>query len=139
MSIDNFLITDNLSSQLAEQGITINNCRPGEQFEALIDFEEKYFGSYPGWLEKYHALKESDDIADAIVAFSSKDGEEEILGAVLIFSPVGNNQISKDIPWPKVIGERIGGLGFVGVKRRFPFAGGRASGWVVEKRLTQSS
>ena len=117
MSIDGFAVTDDLSVRLAEQGITINNCREGEQFDALIDFENKYFGSYPGWVEKYQGLKDSDDIADAIVAFNVAAGE--ILGAVLIFSPGGNNQISKDIPWPKVIGDRIGGLGFVGVKREF--------------------
>jgi len=128
--INDFVIRDNLSSELAAQGITINNCAPGAQFERLLDFEEKHFGAYPGWVEKYQALRESDDIADAIVAFvpppptngaganaAAATDVGEILGAVLIFSPAGNNQISKDIPWPKVIGDRIGGLGFVGVNR----------------------
>jgi len=111
MDIDSFTPNDNWNAQLKESGVTVSNCRP-DQFEALIDFEERYFGNYPGWVEKYHALKSADDISDALIAHDS----EGILGAVLIFSPVGNNQLSKDIPWPKVIAERTGGLGFVGVK-----------------------
>ncbi|KAI5803125.1 glycoside hydrolase superfamily, partial [Geopyxis carbonaria] len=110
MRIDNFRAADDISTGLANNGITIETCRT-EQFESLMDFEEKHFGSYPGWVEKYHSLRGSDDIADALIAYN----EHGILGAVIIYSPVGNNQISKDIPWPKVIDERIGGLGFVSV------------------------
>jgi beta-N-acetylhexosaminidase len=102
-----------LSTQLAEQGITINNCRL-DQFTKLLEFEERFFGHYPGWVEKYRQLKETGDEADAILAF--KEGGD-ILGAVLVFSEAGNNQIARDIPWPRVIGNRTGGLGFVGVKR----------------------
>ncbi|KAI5791556.1 glycoside hydrolase superfamily [Pyronema domesticum] len=105
-----------LSTQLAEQGITINNCRL-DQFSQLLEFEEIFFGHYPGWVEKYRQLKETGDEADAIVAF--KEGGE-ILGAVLVFSEAGNNQIARDIPWPRVIGNRTGGLGFVGVKPTDP-------------------
>lgn len=113
MHIDNFTITDDLSTELAERGITIDNCKP-EQYNALMEFEHRHFISYPGWTEKYAGLRATDDIADALIAYN----QDEILGAVLIFSPVGNNQIARDIPWPKAIGDRVGGLGFVSVKRK---------------------
>lgn len=113
MKIDNFSITDNLSAELAERGITINNCRP-EQYDALMEFENRHFITYPGWTEKYAGLKVTNDIADALIAYN----QEEILGAVLIYSPVGNNLIARDIPWPRAIGDRVGGLGFVSVKRK---------------------
>lgn len=45
--------------------------------------------------------------------------QEGILGAALVFSPVSNNQMSKDIPWPKMLGERNGGLACVSVGRKF--------------------
>lgn len=112
MYIDAFLPPDSLSAELEQKRIAIANCRP-DQFDKLMAFENAHFGEYPGWTEKYQALKQTDDIADALIAYNP---EGEILGAVLVFSPMGNNQIAKDIPWPKAIGERIGGLGFVSVK-----------------------
>lgn len=112
MHIENFKVTDNLSAELAERGITINNCRP-DQYEALMEFENRHFMTYPGWTEKYAGLQATNDIADALIAYN----QEEILGAVLIFSPVGNNPIARDIPWARAIGDRAGGLGFVSVKR----------------------
>lgn len=60
----------------------------------------------------------SSDIADAVLAFSNNS----IVGAALVFSGVGNNQISKDIPWPRVIGERVGGLACVGMGRRCSYS-----------------
>lgn len=114
MDIDSWAPPETILGPLEAKGISFSRCTP-EQFEALIDFEMKNFGTYPGWVEKYQTLKDTDDIADAILATS----REGILGAALVFSPVSNNQMSKDIPWPKMMGERNGGLACVSVGRQF--------------------
>ncbi|KAF8471912.1 glycoside hydrolase superfamily [Kalaharituber pfeilii] len=114
MDIDNWSPPESILRPLQAKGVVFSRCTP-EQFEALIEFEVKNFGSYPGWVEKYQTLKDTDDIADAVLATS----QEGILGAALVFSPVSNNQMSKDIPWPKMLGERNGGLACVSVGRDF--------------------
>ncbi|CAZ81399.1 unnamed protein product [Tuber melanosporum] len=111
MQIDTWSIPEGGMPPLYEKGVSFSCCN-ADQFDALIEFEEKNFGTYLGWVDKYQALKATDDIADAMIAYTS----QEIVGAALIFSPVGNNQISKDIPWPKMIGERVGGIACMGVK-----------------------
>jgi len=102
----------------APPGITISPCRP-EQFPSLITFIQQHFGSFPGWVEKYSSLRDTDDIADAILARRADaggDGSGAVVAAAVIYTPVGNSQISKDIPWARTLGERVGGIGLVGVK-----------------------
>lgn len=111
MQIDTWSVPEGGMPPLYEKGVSFGCCN-ADQFDALIEFEEKNFGTYLGWVDKYQALKTTDDIADAMIAYTSQG----IVGAALIFSPVGNNQISKDIPWPKMIGERVGGIACMGVK-----------------------
>ena len=114
MQIDHWSLPEGVMPPLYEKGVSFGCCT-ADQFNALIEFEERNFGTYPGWVEKYQTLKATDDIADAMIAYTSQG----IVGSALIFSPVGNNQISRDIPWPKVIGERVGGMACVGVGREF--------------------
>ncbi|KAK6344211.1 hypothetical protein TWF696_007853 [Orbilia brochopaga] len=110
LDIDKWRQPEDVFGPLSNQGITFGACSPAV-FEDLIQFEDKHFSTYPGWVEKYRALKDTDDIADAVLAFSNNS----IVGAALVFSGVGNNQISRDIPWPRVIGDRVGGLACVGM------------------------
>lgn len=114
MEIENWTVPDGIIGPLQEKGVSFACCNP-DQFEALLDFEEKNFCTYTGWVEKYHSLKATDDIADAMIAYTNQG----IVGAAFIFSPVGNNQMSKDVPWPKMIGERVGGLACLGVGREY--------------------
>lgn len=113
MKIDNWTVPEGIFGPLQEKGVSFGCCN-ANQFDALLDFEEKNFSTYTGWVEKYHSLKATDDIADAMIAYTS----EGIVGAAFIFSPVGNNQMSRDVPWPKIIGERVGGLACLGVGRK---------------------
>ncbi|KAH0543377.1 hypothetical protein FGG08_002333 [Glutinoglossum americanum] len=102
--------------------ISFSVCQPG-QFPALIKFEERFFPprSYPGWLEKYQSLKITDDIADIILATvttrspPSQSYDTAIIGAALVYSPVGSSQVAKDIPWPKTMGEKVGGIACLSV------------------------
>ncbi|KAI5849546.1 glycoside hydrolase superfamily [Morchella snyderi] len=110
MKVDSWTVPEGIFGPLQEKGVSFGCCN-ANQFDALLDFEEKNFSTYTGWVEKYHSLKATDDIADAMIAYTS----EGIVGAAFIFSPVGNNQMSRDVPWPKVIGERVGGLACLGV------------------------
>ncbi|KAL7269088.1 hypothetical protein RUND412_008262 [Rhizina undulata] len=114
MQIDTWTMPGNVIGPLQDKGITFAACS-AEQFDALIEFEENHFAIFPGWVDKYQALKATDDVADAIIAYTSQG----IVGAVLIFSPVGNNQYAKDLPWPKMIGDRVGGMACVGIGREF--------------------
>jgi beta-N-acetylhexosaminidase len=101
-------------ASLTNMGIEFSACRP-EKFDSLMNFEQRNFNTYPGWVEKYADLRDSDDIADIILATI----QGTIVGAALLFTAVGNNQISRDIPWPRLIGERNGGLACVSVKGTF--------------------
>ncbi|KAK6354113.1 hypothetical protein TWF730_008531 [Orbilia blumenaviensis] len=104
---------------LSRRGITFGVCNPSV-FDNLIQFEDKHFSSYPGWVEKYRALKDTNDYADAVLAFGAEpDGQTAIVGAALVFSGAGSNKISKEVPWPKAIGERVGGLACVGMGPEF--------------------
>ncbi|KAF3206303.1 hypothetical protein TWF679_008820 [Orbilia oligospora] len=106
-------------ADLSRQGITFGVCNAGV-FDSLIQFEDKHFSSYPGWVEKYRALKDTNDYADAVLAFGIvPDGQSAIVGAALVFSGAGSNKISKEVPWPKAIGERVGGLACVGMGPEF--------------------
>ncbi|KAK6511550.1 hypothetical protein TWF481_000465 [Arthrobotrys musiformis] len=106
-------------ADLSRQGITFGVCNPSV-FDSLIQFEDKHFSSYPGWVEKYRALKDTNDYADAVLAFGVvPDGQSAIVGAALVFSGAGSNKISKEVPWPKAIGDRVGGLACVGMGPEF--------------------
>ncbi|KAK6541801.1 hypothetical protein TWF694_007582 [Orbilia ellipsospora] len=109
-NIENWQAPLGVFSDLGSQGITFGCC-DSKIFEDLIQFEDKHFSGYPGWVEKYRALKDTNDFSDAVLAF----GGQSVVGAALVFSGVGSNQISKDVPWPKAIGEKIGGLACVGM------------------------
>ncbi|KAF3920442.1 Beta-hexosaminidase [Dactylellina cionopaga] len=108
--IENWQVPSTVFSDLGSQGITFGRCDQ-TVFDDLIQFEDKHFSTYPGWVEKYRALKDTDDYVDAVLAF----GGNSVVGAALVFSGVGSNQISKDVPWPKAIGDRVGGLACVGM------------------------
>ncbi|KAH0566402.1 hypothetical protein GP486_000185 [Trichoglossum hirsutum] len=102
--------------------VSFSTCQPG-QFSALLTFEQKFFSphNYPGWLEKYQGLKVTDDIADIVLAtIPSKNPSDQsygttVIGAALVYSPIGNSQVAKDIPWPKMMGEKVGGIACVSV------------------------
>ncbi|KAI9786900.1 MAG: hypothetical protein M1839_005131 [Geoglossum umbratile] len=97
--------------------ISFSICQPG-QYPALLAFEERFFPprDYPGWSEKYQSLRVTDDIADIILATVPIEASSEhpygttIVGTALVYSPVGNSQVAKDIPWPKTMGEKVGGI-----------------------------
>lgn len=59
MDIDNWVPPDNILRPLEAKGVEFSRCTP-DQFQALVDFEMKNFGSYPGWVEKYQTLKDTD-------------------------------------------------------------------------------
>jgi beta-N-acetylhexosaminidase len=121
-------------------GITVSPCRP-EQFPSLITFIQQHFGSFPGWVEKYSSLRDTDDIADAILARRAEAGEGDsgaVVAAAVIYTPVGNSQISKDMPWARALGERVGGIGLVGVKSSDGEGGGGAMrGLLVAKAVEE--
>jgi beta-N-acetylhexosaminidase len=108
--------------------ISFSACQPG-QFPALLTFEQRFFSphNYPGWLEKYRSLKVTDDIADIVLATiptknaSDQSYDTTIVGAALVYSPIGNSQVAKDIPWPKAMGEKVGGIACVSVHRMSTF------------------
>lgn len=59
MDIDNWLPPDIILRPMDAKGVSFSRCTP-EQFDSLIDFELRNFGSYPGWVEKYQTLKDTD-------------------------------------------------------------------------------
>ncbi|TGZ81053.1 glycoside hydrolase [Ascodesmis nigricans] len=131
MYIESFIQPESIHAELDAKNITIANCRP-DQFPELMKFELEHFSAFPGWTERYANLEATKDIADALIAFNQ---EKEILGAVLVYSPMGNNQIARDIPWPKMIDDRVGGLGFVSVKPEFGLREDEVSGVLVRRGL----
>lgn len=114
VEIDKTIAPVEVMATLDSMGVVFSACKP-EKFDSLMHFEQRNFSSYPGWVEKYADLRDSDDIADIILATV----QGTIVGAALLFSSVGNNQISRDIPWPKLIGDRNGGLACVSVKETY--------------------
>jgi len=104
--------------------VSFSICQPS-QYPALLAFEERFFPprDYPGWLEKYHSLRVTDDIADIVLATISTQASLEnpygttIIGTALVYSPVGNSQVAKDIPWPKIMGEKVGGIACLSIHR----------------------
>jgi beta-N-acetylhexosaminidase len=107
------------SSLAARVGLSFSVCQT-ERFDDFISFEGKYFApaAYPGWLDEYSNLKATDDIADIILA-TIEGGD--IVGAALVYSPLGNNQVSKDIPWPRMMGAdgRVGGVACLSIHRKY--------------------
>lgn len=117
--------SSSLSRDLAAQSITISNCAAGEQFEELLRFEERWFGELPGWVAMFERLR--DEEADALVA--TKEGE--VVGAALVYTPEVASRVARDIPWPGIIGERVGGMGFVGVRPEYRNRSGVRKGLIV--------
>ncbi|KAF3931586.1 Beta-hexosaminidase [Dactylella cylindrospora] len=62
MNIDNWHQPDDVFGPLSDQGITFGACS-SMVFDDLIQFEDKHFAAYPGWVEKYRALKETDGMS----------------------------------------------------------------------------
>lgn len=59
MDIDKWQQPDEVFGPLSVQGITFGACSP-IIFDDLLAFEDKHFAAYPGWVEKYRGLKETD-------------------------------------------------------------------------------
>lgn len=59
MDIDNWLPPDTILRPMEAKGVSFSRCTP-EQFNALIEFEHRNFGDYPGWVEKYQTLKDTE-------------------------------------------------------------------------------
>ena len=59
LDIETWVPPERIIQLLNDKGISLKPCTPG-QFNALKDFEDIEFGIYPGWLEKYEALKDTD-------------------------------------------------------------------------------
>ncbi|KAI9683109.1 MAG: hypothetical protein M1829_005900 [Trizodia sp. TS-e1964] len=97
------------------EGVKIGSCLPA-QYSPVIAFVSQYFpfALYPGWINKYLSLKGTNHIPDVILATSSfiddsNDGNN-VLAVAIVYTPASPTEISRDIPWPRLIGDRVGGI-----------------------------
>ena len=70
MDIESWTLPEDVFGPLSARGVTFGVCSP-ELFRDLVHFEEKHFSAYPGWVDKYRALKLSDGMLFYFVALLS--------------------------------------------------------------------
>lgn len=96
-----------------EAGVTFRPCTP-EEFEQVMVFETENFTKYPGWIEAHQALKDTDHVGDLMIAV---DKEGRYLASAIAYSPMENNPIARLLPWPRLIGDKVGGVTCIGVSQ----------------------
>jgi len=61
MDIDKWTSPDDVFGPLSSNGVTFGPCTAA-LYDKMLSFEDKHFSAYPGWVERYHALKDTDGI-----------------------------------------------------------------------------
>lgn len=59
MEIDNWMAPENTMQAIKSKGVVFSRCTP-DKYNALMEFERQNFDKYPGWVEKYANLKDTD-------------------------------------------------------------------------------
>lgn len=92
---------------VAARGISFRAAVPADQ-AAIVVFEKTEF---PNWLGAYEYVMLFGDFNDLWLV-CDKDGK--IVGTVIMFSPLSNQQ-RLDVPWKRKLSQNLGALGCVGI------------------------
>lgn len=109
-------------------GVTVRRALPSD-LDAALRFERQHF---PGWAAGYEAMVRLGEGGDMVVAV---DGGGAVVGTSGILSPRSAAWRAR-FPWPRLLGERTGGVGALGVAEAWRGRGvGLALAAFVTERL----
>lgn len=101
---------------LASAGLTFRTCQMTDA-SRLLDMvgRECERKSYFGWYDQYARTTDSCHMSDVIIGFEG----ESLVAAAITYRQDSGSPCSLDIPWPSVIGQRIGGVSCICIKGEF--------------------